>query len=501
MRLWMSGLPSVRGALAAAVLLMLATACGGSPEPSPDPGVITVRGTERLAWSQVGEVAALRFRAYVDDSPVDLDTATCDGSTPEAACTSPLPPLTNGIHTIALTAVSTISGIESDRSVPITVQKVSTTATIGAAPFAAPRARPGSLRLETVVATSDGLAYGVDIVATGVKAPAQLAWAPDGRLFVAEANGRVRVVRPGEEDRGEAALDARSLLEPPPMGPLGLALHPDFPRNHFVYVSFLAQDAGERTMLRILRLREVGDTLGERATLFEAPLTAAAAEGHRDEGDGAEAGSAAGVPRDGPRLAFGPDGLLYVALPPGAEFDDEPAASTPHASMLRLRDDGRVPLDVAALSGVVAHPIAFDWHPSTGALWAVFPGDSGEVVLRPVTTGRASGVAEAGRATLRVAAGGGRASGVLRFQRTPESRLGPARAFVAVPENEALSVVSFVQPARAENLLAGMFGRIGDVVAGDGGTLFLATRNGERAWDVAGSDDDVIVRLTPRAPR
>jgi hypothetical protein len=118
-----------------------------------------------------------------------------------------------------------------------------------------------------------------------------------------------------------------------------------------------------------------------------------------------------------------------------------------------------------------------------------------------VTTGRASGVAEAGRATLRVAAGGGRASGVLRFQRTPESRLGPARAFVAVPENEALFVVSFVQPARAENLLAGMFGRIGDVVAGDGGTLFLATRNGERAWDVAGSDDDVIVRLTPRAPR
>ena len=51
--------------------------------------------------------------------------------------------------------------------------------------------------------------------------------------------------------------------------------------------------------------------------------------------------------------------------------------------MLRLRDDGRVPLDRAALSGVVAHPIAFDWHPSTGALWAVFPGDSGEAVLRP----------------------------------------------------------------------------------------------------------------------
>jgi len=484
---------------------MLATSCGGSPEPSPAPGAITVRGTERLGWNQVGEVAYLRFRAYVDDRPVDLGAATCDGSTPEAACTSPLPPLTDGIHTIALTAVDRFSGLESERSVPITVQKVSSTATIGAASFTAPGAGPGPLRLETVVATSDGLAFAADTVLAGVKAPAQLAWAPDGRLFVAEADGRVRVVRPGDralgdQDQGEPALDARALLEPPPVGPLGLALHPDFAWNHFVYVSFLAQDSRERTLLRVLRLREVGDRIGEPATLFEAPLTAtaAAAGGDLDEADGGEAELAASIPRDGPRLAFGPDRLLYVALPPGAEFDNEPAASTPHASMLRLRDDGRVPLDMAALAGVVAHPIAFDWHPSTGALWAVFPGDGGEAVLRPVTEGHASGVADAGRATLRVAAGGGRAAGVLLFQRTPESRFEPARAFVAVPENEALSVVTFAEPARAEDMLAGMFGRIGDVVAGERGTLFLVTRNGQRARDVGGTNDDVVVRLTPR---
>ena len=90
-----------------------------------------------------------------------------------------------------------------------------------------------------------------------------------------------------------------------------------------------------------------------------------------------------GLEAAGPRLAFGPDGLLYVALPPGVEFDREPAASTPHASMLRLRDDGRVPLDLPALEGVPASPIGFDWHPSTGALWAMFPGEDGDVVLRP----------------------------------------------------------------------------------------------------------------------
>jgi hypothetical protein len=47
------------------------------------------------------------------------------------------------------------------------VLKVSATATIEAAPFADPRDRFRSLRLETVVATSDGLAYAVDTVVAG----------------------------------------------------------------------------------------------------------------------------------------------------------------------------------------------------------------------------------------------------------------------------------------------------------------------------------------------
>jgi len=75
----------------------------------------------------------------------------------------------------------------------------------------------------------------------------------------------------------------------------------------------------------------------------------------------------------------------------------------------------------------------------------------------------------------------------------------PYRLPVLRCADEALGFVGFAEPVRAKNLLAGMFGRIGGVAAGDGGTLFPATRNGERAWDVAGTNDDVVVRLTPRA--
>ena len=70
-----------------------------------------------------------------------------------------------------------------------------------------------------------------------------------------------------------------------------------------------------------------------------------------------------------------------------------------------------------------------------------------------------------------------------------------------MPANEALTVVRLTEPARAESLLAGMLGRIGDVVAGDRGTLFLATRNGKRTRDAGGAYDDVIVRFTRPARR
>ena len=474
---------SVRRALAAAAVLTLATACGDPKEPSPAPGVITVSGSERLGWNQAGDPAFLKFRAYVDGGPVDLNAAACDGATPEATCSSPLPPLTNGTHTIALTAVDKYSGAESERSAPITVQKVSGTSTIGAIPFAAPGGGRGSLGVETVAATADGLIFAVEIVAAGVKAPAQLAWSPDGRLFLAEADGRVRVVYPGEGSSGELAFDAGAILEPPPAGPLGLTLHPDFQRNHFVYVSFLTRDSRERTLLRLIRLREVGDTLGETATLFEAPLTGVALDEFRD----------------GPRLAFGPDRLLYIALPAGVEFDGEPAASGPVAAMLRLRDDGRVPLELPALEGVRASPIGFDWHPTTGALWAVFPGDGSEAVMRRVAEEDASGAAEGGDVRLRLEAGGGRASGALRFQRVRESQLDPVRAFVAVPGNEELGVLTFIDPVRKGDLLTGLLGRVGDIVEGDGATLYLATRNGDAARGGEGSTGDVVVRLTRRA--
>ena len=75
-----------------AAALLVAPACDDDASPtgptsvggSPATGTGTVRGTERLAWGQVGDTSGLRFRAYVDNKPVDLPSATCNSARPEA---------------------------------------------------------------------------------------------------------------------------------------------------------------------------------------------------------------------------------------------------------------------------------------------------------------------------------------------------------------------------------------------------------------------------------
>jgi glucose/arabinose dehydrogenase len=449
--------------------LVVAAGCSGSSPAAPTPtdGSSTVRGTEHLAWAQEGYGSWLQFRAYVDDKPVDLPSASCDSKEP-AECRAPLPSLTNGTHTIALVNIGP-SGIESARTNSITVQKLAASSN---GFFAAlPKASvSGGFRLETVITLGD-TSFTADLVATDVRGPAQLAWLPDGRLLVAEADGRVNVVRPGTPENQGPALEA-GMLSALAMGTPGIASHPDFAHNHLVYVSLLERDRADQMRLRLVRLREVGDTLGEPATLFEAPLV--------------DGGTALGA---GPRMAFGPDRLLYLMLPPGLEFVNEPAASTPRASMVRLTDEGRgAPGD--PLSHITSTPLAFTWQPATGALWVMFRGEGGVAALRSLASRERAQAMRADAPRLLAREGTGAAAGTLLLQFAPDNML-VAQALQSTRTDGSNGVARLALPVQDGN--GGMADRVGDVVAGDGGTLFVVTNNGLL-------DRDVVVRLRPLPP-
>ena len=416
-----------------------------------------MRGDERLAWTQAGNTSQLRFRAYLDNRPVELSSTICS----DGECKSPLPTMSDGVHTIEIVSVSG-TAVESDRSDPITVQKVSARATASARPLAI-----------------GGLEFTADTVATGVRAPAQLAALPDGRLLVSDADGRVRMVHPGQEEGREPALEAKLLTAWQPAGPMGIASHPDFAENRLVYVSLLEPDRRDAMRLRVLRLREVGDTLGEPATLFEAPVAAS----------DPQTADVEPLAQAGPRMAFGPDRLLYVMLPPGVEFVNEPAASTPRASMLRLTDEGRAPA-AQPLTGITASPLAFAWHQTSGALWVMFRSETGETSMRSLESRARAMSADSVR--LRVREGAGASAGTLLVQPAPDELLA-ARAFVGTRADGSKGIARLALPVQAATRISD---RLGDVVAGNGGTLFVTTSNGLAAG-ARGGADDVVIRLTP----
>jgi hypothetical protein len=213
----------------------------------------------------------------------------------------------------------------------------------------------------------------------------------------------------------------------------------------------------------------VGDTLGEPATLFEAPVA--------DDGTS---------PQAGPRMAFGPDGLLYVMLPPGQEFVNEPAASTPQASMLRLTDDGRVPPG-EPLAGVTSSPLAFTWHHATGALWMLFRGENGDAAVRSLGVRERVQTMGVEAPRLRVREGAGAAAGTLLLQSAPDDLL-VAKALAGTRPDGSRGLARLALPW--QSAAGGTSDRVGDVVADDAGTLFVVTNDG------LGSGD-VVVRLKP----
>ncbi|MEZ5416040.1 MAG: PQQ-dependent sugar dehydrogenase [Vicinamibacterales bacterium] len=480
---------ATRGASVALVAALAATACdrkSPSPPPPPEttpgaPGATQVTGTERLAWFQAGDLWRLEFRAIVDGSGVPLGDVACEPGEREPQCSAPLPPLTDGVHTIAVSAVYRDTGAESEPSAPVLVQKV-------AARRAVATALPADGRGLIAVGRDAGLA--VDVVLAGVTGPAQLAPLPDGRLLVADAAGRVTLVRPDGGDPPVVALDAAELFDPPPAGPLTVAAHPDFVSTRRVFVAYLYVDGPDRVRGRIVRMREVGDRLGEPAAIADAAVL-------METADAPEAG--AGIERlrtNGPRLAFGPDGLLYALLPAGFTFDGQPAASRPVPAILRLTDEGRTPA-AGGLPDVSSHPLGLGWHPSSGELLGLVPDGSAGVTLRALAAAPAAGADAQGLAAFRAQPSGGEP--VLRFEALLAAGAFEAGRLAAIGDQlPRPGVLRLAAPAELEGLIPGLAGRLEDVVW-HAGAWYAAVTAPASPGGPASPASIVRLRTAPRA--
>jgi putative heme-binding domain-containing protein len=210
------------------------------------------------------------------------------------------------------------------------------------------------------------LGFAVSVVATGLTAATALEAAPDGRVFVCEQTGAVRVVK-----------DDKLLPEPfvrLPVdcswerGVIGVTVAPGFPKVPHVFVCWVAAKPFPHHI--ISRFTAAGDVAmtGSEIVLFE--------------GDDQQAlGGSVPNGHQGGALHFGPDGKLYVAI--GEQTAEKPAQRLDSllGKMLRLNADGSIPGDnpfVDRTTGKyraiwalgLRNPFTFAVQPGTGRIWA-----------------------------------------------------------------------------------------------------------------------------------
>ena len=162
-------------------------------------------------------------------------------------------------------------------------------------------------------------------MASGLASPTAMQFAPDGRLFVCEQGGRLRVIKDGALlPTPFVTLTVNASGE---RGLLGVAFDPAFAANHFVYVYYTATTPTVHN--RISRFTANGDVAqpGSEVVILDLDNLSGATN------------------HNGGALAFGPDGKLYAAVGENANSANAQTLANLLGKMLRLNSDGTIPTD------------------------------------------------------------------------------------------------------------------------------------------------------------
>jgi quinoprotein glucose dehydrogenase len=348
---------------------------------------------------------------------------------------------------------------------------------------------------DTFVAEPPGVA--VETWVFGLEIPWSLAFLPDGRALVSERRGRIRLI------------DATGKLAPTPYarldtinrgesGLMGLALHPQFPQTPFVY-AMLTREEGGRLENAVIRLRHDGERGAfDRTVIGNIP---------------------AGTFHDGGRIAFGPDGMLYIGTGDATRsaLAQDPASLA--GKILRVTPEGSVPPDNPVRNSPVyslghRNVQGLAWHPQTQDLFASEHGPTGEFGLQArdeINVIRAGG----NYGWPEVTCAAGRPQFVDPIVCWPGPSVPPGGIaffrgdlFVATLRSEALVRIGLSRAdgkysaARIERWFVGSqsrgrHGRLRDAVVGPDNALYVLTSNRDGRGEPRPGDDRIL-KLTPR---
>ena len=251
------------------------------------------------------------------------------------------------------------------------------------------------------VVRSEKQAFRIDVVAKGISTPWGMDWLPDGRMLITERPGRLRIVDRTGHLLPDAVRDTPKVWERQDSGMLDVAVHPDYAKNGWIYLSYTdvvpghvvtaeelaAPPPGQRpksppSMTVILRGRIRNGAWVDNQEIFRAPAALYTASGSHY----------------GSRFLFDGKGHLFFSLGERGDMTNAQRLDTPLGKIHRINDDGTVPADNPFVKTPGAVPtiwtyghrnpegMAFD--PATGLLWESEHGPNGGDELNLIEKGR-----------------------------------------------------------------------------------------------------------------
>ncbi len=160
-------------------------------------------------------------------------------------------------------------------------------------------------------------------IVTGLDTPWEILWGPGDHIWFTERYGRVSRVDPSTGLVDEL-LVIDEVHEQSESGLLGMALHPDFTTQPYVYLvyNYLSQGSIKE---KLVRYSYNGSILSSPETLME---------------DIGGAGN-----HNGSRLLFGEDGKLYMTTGDAVDVSTSQNLGSLNGKILRMNDDGSIPDD------------------------------------------------------------------------------------------------------------------------------------------------------------